>query len=121
MDHQPKKEDVDRIGNYALMLLEDQNIDRRNCHRVVPLEVLSLGYSRTGTISMQNVRPPHPSFGYPNPYPTTSPASTLRNVRDCDITYMWTDRRPPRQIQYDGIGNPFSRPGFDRPASRPRT
>src|SRR6187402_2001679 len=45
----PKK-DVDRIGNYAAMLLADQNIDRRNCRRVVPLEVLSLGYSRTGTM-----------------------------------------------------------------------
>lgn len=50
MDIQPTKEDADRIGNYALMLLSDQNIDRRKCHRIVPLEVLSLGYSRTGTM-----------------------------------------------------------------------
>lgn len=50
MEFQPRKEDADRIGNYALMLLEDQNIDRRKCRRVVPMEVLSLGYSRTGTM-----------------------------------------------------------------------
>ncbi|PVH80118.1 hypothetical protein DL98DRAFT_207620 [Cadophora sp. DSE1049] len=102
MEHQPTKEDADRIGNYALMLLEDQNIDRRKCHRVVPLEVLSLGYSRTGTMSMQNALR---ILGYPNPYHFSS---VYGNVRDCD---MWVDAL---RAKYDGIGKPFGRPEFDQ-------
>ncbi|KAJ4180862.1 hypothetical protein NW767_013417 [Fusarium falciforme] len=31
----------------------DLNIDRRKCTRTVPMEVLALGMSRTGTSSMQ--------------------------------------------------------------------
>ena len=46
----PSKEDLDRLGNYAAMLAEDDNIDRHLCHRVVPMQVLSLGFSRTGTM-----------------------------------------------------------------------
>ncbi|KAL2069257.1 hypothetical protein VTL71DRAFT_15595 [Oculimacula yallundae] len=102
MEHKPRKEDADRIGNYALMLLEDQNIDRRKCHRVVPMEVLSLGYSRTGTMSMQNALG---ILGYPNPYHFSS---VYGNVRDCD---MWVDAL---KAKYDGIGKPFGRPEFDQ-------
>lgn len=46
----PSKEDQHRLGNYAAMLDEDENIDRHFCHRVVPMQVLSLGFSRTGTM-----------------------------------------------------------------------
>lgn len=46
----PTKEDYDRIGNYAEMLGADRGVDRHRCHRVVPMEVLSLGFSRTGTL-----------------------------------------------------------------------
>ena len=54
--------DFKRIGNYARMYNKDQGIDRHKCTRTVPLEVLSLGYSRTGTMTM------HKAFsilGYP--------------------------------------------------------
>lgn len=33
-------------------VFKETQIDRRQCHRVVPMEVLSLGMSRTGTASM---------------------------------------------------------------------
>lgn len=72
--------DFDRIGNYALMYNKDENIDRRKCTRKVPMEVLALGYSRTGTLS---VRKALEILGYPNPYHFST---FLGNIRDCD---MW--------------------------------
>ncbi|KAH7308734.1 P-loop containing nucleoside triphosphate hydrolase protein [Rhexocercosporidium sp. MPI-PUGE-AT-0058] len=84
------------------MLLSDQNIDRRKCHRVVPMEVLSLGYSRTGTMSMQNA---FRILGYPNPYHFSS---VYGNIRDCD---MWVEAL---RAKYDSIGTPFSRVEFDQ-------
>ena len=41
-----------RIGSYARMLEPDQNIDRSRAKRTVPMEVLSMGMSRTGTLCM---------------------------------------------------------------------
>ena len=71
--------DFERIGNYARMYNKDQNIDRRTSSRVVPMEVLALGYSRTGTLSMRSALE---TLGYPNPYHFSS---FYDNVRDCDI------------------------------------
>ncbi|WPH01364.1 Hypothetical protein R9X50_00420600 [Acrodontium crateriforme] len=71
--------DFDRIGNYARMYNNDQNIDRRKSQRTVPLEVLALGYSRTGTLSMRET---FKILGYPNPYHFSS---FYDNVKDCDI------------------------------------
>ncbi|KAG4428353.1 hypothetical protein IFR05_016168 [Cadophora sp. M221] len=102
MDHQPRKEDAERIGNYALMLLSDQNIDRRKCRRVVPMEVLSLGYSRTGTMSMQKA---FRILGYPNSYYFSS---VYGNVRDC---HMWVEAL---RAMYDSVGQPFGRAEFDQ-------
>ncbi|KAI7237895.1 hypothetical protein KC343_g333 [Hortaea werneckii] len=71
--------DYARIGNYARVLNPQQNIDRSRATRTVPLQVLCLGYSRTGTLSM------HPALSllrYPNPYHFSS---TLDNVLECDL------------------------------------
>jgi hypothetical protein len=54
--------DFKRIGNYARMYNKDQGISRRHSKRTVPLEVLSLGYSRTGTMTMHKV---FSILGYP--------------------------------------------------------
>ena len=70
--------DFDRIGNYARMYNPDQNIDRRKQTRTVPLEVLCLGYSRTGTLTMHTALN---ILGYPNPYHFSS---IYDNVRDSD-------------------------------------
>jgi hypothetical protein len=73
------EDDFKRIGNYARMYNVDQNIDRRNAHRTVPMEVLCLGYSRTGTLSMQKALT---ILGYPNTYHFSA---FYDNVRDCDL------------------------------------
>lgn len=70
--------DFDRIGNYALMYNADQNIDRRQQTRTVPMEVLCIGFSRTGTLSMHTALG---ILGFPNPYHFSS---IYGNVRDSD-------------------------------------
>lgn len=45
--------DYKRLGAWARMLEPDQQIDRHTSHRTVPMQVLSLGCPRTGTLSMQ--------------------------------------------------------------------
>ena len=57
----------------------DQNIDRRKSKRTVPMQVLALGYSRTGTLSMKGALD---ILGYPNTYHFSS---FYDNVIDCDI------------------------------------
>lgn len=84
--------DFDRIGNYARMYNEDQNIDRRTQHRTVPLEVLCLGYSRTGTLTMHTAMS---ILGYPNPYHFSS---MYDNVRDSDAWMELID------IKFEGKG-----------------
>lgn len=74
--------DFRRIGNYARMYNPDQNIDRRMAKRTVPMEVLSLGYSRTGTLSMRKALE---ILGYPEPYHFSS---MYDNVSDSD---MWVE------------------------------
>jgi Sulfotransferase domain len=86
-------EDFTRIGNYARMYNRDQNIDRHNSKRVVPMEVLCLGYSRTGTLTMQKAME---ILGYPNPYHFSS---VYDNVKDAD---MWMEAIEAR---YHGKGS----------------
>ncbi|KAK4897383.1 hypothetical protein LTR27_004903 [Elasticomyces elasticus] len=74
--------DFERIGNYARMYNRDQNIDRRGAHRTVPLEAICLGYSRTGTLTMQAAMS---ILGYPDPYHFSS---IYDNVKDVD---MWLE------------------------------
>jgi hypothetical protein len=91
--------DFARIGNYAIMHNPQKNIDRSFQHRTVPMEVLSLGYSRTGTLSMRLALE---ILGYPNPYvsPTESDAlpyptpllSRFQRHRDSNLL-------PPRPME----------------------
>lgn len=71
-------EDYKRLGAWAVMLNPDQGIDRHNRTRTVPMQVLALGYSRTGTLSMHTALQ---TLGY-----TTYHFSNIfANVRDADI------------------------------------
>ncbi len=70
--------DFARIGNYARMYNRDQNIDRLKSTRTVPMKVLCLGYSRTGTLSMHTALE---TLGYP----TYHFSSFFDNVRECDL------------------------------------
>lgn len=76
------KADFDRLGAWAVILNPDLNIDRRKCHRKVPMEVLSLGAPRTGTLTMREA---YEILGYANPYHY---ASIFENCKDSD---MWID------------------------------
>lgn len=67
---------------WAAMLSPDANIDRHTCHRTVPMSVLSLGYPRTGTLSMQEA---YSLLGYASPYHFSS---VFSNIRDAD---MWQE------------------------------
>jgi hypothetical protein len=79
----------------------DQNIDRHKCKRVVPMEVLSLGYSRTGTLSMQKALT---ILGYPNVYHFSS---FYDNVQDCD---MWMELL---EAKFEGKGT-YGKEDFDK-------
>ena len=70
----------------------DANIDRRTAHRTVPLQVVSLGFSRTGTLTMVEALK---ILGYPAPYHYSS---VFANVRDAD---MW---REAFGMKYGGSG-----------------
>lgn len=70
--------DFGRIGNYARMYNKDQNIDRLKSKRTVPMEVLCLGYSRTGTLTMQKALE---ILGYP----TYHFSSMYDNVKEGDL------------------------------------
>ena len=76
----PTDADRARLGVWGVILDPDLNIDRRKSHRTVPLEVLSLGCSRTGTLSMVEALK---ILGYPDPYHYSS---VFANVSDAD---MW--------------------------------
>ncbi|KAH7382049.1 P-loop containing nucleoside triphosphate hydrolase protein [Cadophora sp. MPI-SDFR-AT-0126] len=68
----------------------DQNIDRRKCKRVVPLEVLNLSMPRTGTMSMKMALE---QLGYHEVYHFFN---TLNNLQDHD---MWI---PLLKAKYSG-------------------
>ncbi|KXT18750.1 hypothetical protein AC579_2731 [Pseudocercospora musae] len=69
----------DRLGPWSVILEPSQNINRQNCHRTVPMQVLSLAPSRTCTLSMCSALE---ILGYQNPYHFSS---IFQNVLDCDI------------------------------------
>ena len=73
--------DFQRIGNYALMYNKQLNIDRHKCKRTVPLEVLGLGCSRTGTMTM------HKAFTILG-YPSYHFSSIYENLSESD---MWME------------------------------
>lgn len=74
--------DYERLGAWAVMLNPDANVDRHNGKRTVPMEVLSLGFSRTGTLSMQEALS---ILAYPHPYHYSD---IFANVKDAD---MWQE------------------------------
>ena len=97
--------DVKRLGAWSALLNPDQNIDRRKCHRVVPMEVLNLSPPRTGTLSMNEA---FRILGYQDPYHY---ASLFANSRDAD---MWsealdakfrpeTGKKPLRKREFDQL------------------
>jgi hypothetical protein len=75
------------------MYNKDQNIDRRHCMRKVPMQVLALGYSRTGTLSMQKALE---ILGYP----TYHFSSIYDNAREGDLWMQAIDAK------FNGKGNP---------------
>ncbi|KAJ7606809.1 efflux pump antibiotic resistance protein [Roridomyces roridus] len=81
--------------------VKDANIDRHTCQRVVPMEVLSLGMSRTGTSSIKAALQ---ILGYDECYHMIN---THRNIRDFD---MWMEAVAAK---YDGKGK-FGRAEFDK-------
>ncbi|TKA64503.1 hypothetical protein B0A55_13652 [Friedmanniomyces simplex] len=93
--------DFDRIGNYARMYNNDQNIDRRKCNRVVPMEVICPGYSRTGTLSMRKALE---ILGFSEPYHFSS---FYDNLQDCD---MWLQLM---NAKYEGKGT-YGKEDFDK-------
>jgi hypothetical protein len=84
--------DFARIGNYARMYNKDQGMDRRKATRTVPMSVLSLGYSRTGTLTMQKAL-------HILGYPTYHFSSMYDNVTECDLWIEALDAK------YNGKGN----------------
>jgi hypothetical protein len=74
--------DYHNFGAWAKMLNPDANIDRHTCQRIVPMEVLSLGCPRTGTLSMQEA---YSMLGYAYPYHFSS---VFDNIQDAD---MWQE------------------------------
>jgi len=64
------------------MLEPDQQIDRHTSHRTVPMQALSLGCPRTGTLSMQEA---YSMLGYAYPYHYSS---VFENIQDAD---MWQE------------------------------
>lgn len=103
----------------------DTDIDRRKCHRVVPMRVLALGLGRTGTVCKS---PAQKRDGGTQPLITPSTHTALRhalrklgfndtyhmlsasteNPPDC---LMWSDALAAK---YDGAGAPFTRREWDQ-------
>lgn len=92
--------DFDRIGNYSQMYNHDEYINRDIQTRTVPMEVLALGYSRTGTLSMHKALT---TLGYP----CYHFSSILGNVRDADTWNRLFDAK------YEGKGLPLTKSDFD--------
>ncbi|PGH07121.1 hypothetical protein GX51_01908 [Blastomyces parvus] len=81
---------------------EDTCIDRRKCHRTVPMKVLALGVGRTGTASL---RAALERLGYVDTYHMMS--ASVENPPDC---LMWQDALAAK---YDGVGE-FGRKEWDQ-------
>ncbi|KAJ5672165.1 hypothetical protein N7507_001292 [Penicillium longicatenatum] len=87
------------------------NIDRRYCHREVPMKVIMLGFPRTGTVSHQYAA--HVALttalkilGFHNAYHGRD--AFTNNPRDCEL--WWKALR----AKYDGKGKEFGRKEFDQ-------
>ncbi|OJD18962.1 hypothetical protein AJ78_01074 [Emergomyces pasteurianus Ep9510] len=81
---------------------DDTCIDRRKCHRTVPMKVLALGVGRTGTASL---RAALERLGYVDTYHMMS--ASVENPPDC---LMWQDALAAK---YDGVGE-FGRKEWDQ-------
>ncbi|KAK4960617.1 hypothetical protein LTR10_003513 [Elasticomyces elasticus] len=81
---------------------QDTDIDRRNCHRVVPMRILALGLGRTGTASLRIALK---ELGFDDCYHMMS--ASVENPPDC---LMWSDAFAAK---YDGKGT-FSRKQWDQ-------
>ncbi|KAF2210307.1 hypothetical protein CERZMDRAFT_113265 [Cercospora zeae-maydis SCOH1-5] len=81
----------------------ETNIDRRQCKRVVPLKVLCLGLSRSGTSSLRQALL---DLNYADVYHYASIQN--ENPRDAD---MWHDAF---NAKFRGIGKPFGREQWDQ-------
>ncbi|CAI7590793.1 unnamed protein product [Penicillium bialowiezense] len=93
----------------------ETDIDRTKCTRVVPMRVLCLGLSRTGTsYTLEGMFADHFSalraalqiLGYDQTY--HGYAAHFENPRDC---IMWLQAFGAK---FDGIGTPFGREEFDQ-------
>lgn len=78
------------------------NIDRTKCHRVVPMEVLNLGMSRTGTASM------HAAYEILG-YLSWHGFQMFSNTPDCD---MWT--KAYEMKYYQGRSEDVNKEFFDK-------
>jgi len=83
---------------------KDLNIDRRTCKRVVPMQVLALGMSRTGTASMQMALQ---ILGYNETY---HGFALLANFRDAE---MWLEALDAKYNPQNGL-KPFGRAEWDQ-------
>ncbi|PWY66525.1 hypothetical protein BO94DRAFT_332000 [Aspergillus sclerotioniger CBS 115572] len=79
------------------------DIDRRLCQRLVPLQVLGLGLSRTGTSSLRQALL---DLGYDDCYHFASCMN--ENPRDCDL---WC---AALEAKFQGQGRPFTRTEWDQ-------
>lgn len=98
---QTPKDHVFDPGDMASLLYQT-DIDRRHCTRTVPLRVLCLGLSRTGTVSLRQALV---QLGYKDCYHF---ASTLQeNPRDAE---MWIEAL---NAKFKGIGEPYEKAQWD--------
>lgn len=97
------KEDYERLAAWAVILEPDQDIDRRTCRRTVPMEVLSLGAPRTGTLSMCEA---YKVLGIPSYHY----ASIFANCKDAD---MWMDALDAK-FNPDSTKKQFGKSEFDQ-------
>ena len=96
--------DYEKYSAWASVLNPDLAIDRRTCHRVLPLEVINASAPRTGTISMQEA---FRILGYPNPYHYSS---MFENARDSD---MWCEALDAK-YRPSPDRTPYTRKDFDQ-------
>ncbi|KAK5013158.1 hypothetical protein BJ546DRAFT_1064380 [Cryomyces antarcticus] len=83
------------------LYLQQKNIDRRTCTRVVPMEVLNLSFPRTGTMTMQTALN---ILGYP----CYHSVAFFSKIRDCD---MWNEAQ---DAKFFGKGQRFTRADWDQ-------
>lgn len=95
--------DYDRLSVWAVILNPDLNIDRKQCQRQMPMQVLSLGAPRTGTLSMSE------AFGILG-IPSYHYASIFANCKDSDMWFDAIDAKFNDQSQK----KPFGRTEFDQ-------